>query len=289
MNDQATGLRALMDRRQKTPDITTAQHVTQTIAITSGKGGVGKSNIALNLAIALANQNASVCVLDANLGLGNIDLLCGLSAYWNLSHVVTGARSLSEIVLEGPSNIHVVPGASGLKDLADCPQAARSEILEQMEDLERNHDFLIIDTGSGIHQSVRQFALASDRVMIVTTPEPTAIADAYALIKSLSATSAPQIHVLVNQADTPQQARNILARLQQTSRMFLKTEIIAAGYIPRDESVPAAVLQRKPFVLDSPQSAASKQVQLLATNMKGTADIEEPGGSFFSRVWRRLG
>jgi len=289
MNDQATGLRAMMERRESSPDIVSSQHTTQTIAITSGKGGVGKSNIALNLAIALAKQDASVCVLDANLGLGNIDLLCGLSAYWNLSHVVTGARSLSEILFEGPGNIHVVPGASGLKDLADCPQAARNEIFEQMEDLERNHDFLIIDTGSGIHQSVRQFALASDRILIVTTPEPTAIADAYALIKSLSATNATQIHVLVNQAETPQQARSILARLQQTSRMFLKTEVVAAGYIPRDECVPAAVLQRSPFLLESPQSAASKQIELLAANMKGTADTEEPEASFFSRVWRRLG
>ncbi|MBM83262.1 MAG: hypothetical protein CMJ78_22095 [Planctomycetaceae bacterium] len=321
MNDQATALRSMMERRRTDDATKEPTHCvpTRTIAVTSGKGGVGKTNIALNLAIALAQQGASVCILDANLGLGNVDLLCGLSAYWNLSHVVTGARSLSEILLDGPGNIHVVPGASGLNDLADCPEAARHEILEQMEDLERNHDFLIIDTGSGIHESVRQFALAADTIMIVTTPEPTSIADAYALIKSVSAADPPQLHVVVNQADSQSHARSILTRLQQTSRMFLKTDVIAEGFIPRDDNVPAAVLNRIPFVLNSPQTAASKQIHrlahaqrvyserffgdsaplsgerdqdkqpLLAQSMKGTAGTMERKASFFCRVWQRLG
>src|SRR5262245_24032075 len=159
MYDQARILRGLMERHCET---STAAGVAsspgaRTVAVTSGKGGVGKSNIALNLAIALRQAGRSVCILDANLGLGSIDLLCGLNGYWNLSHVLSGARTIAEITLEGPAGIHLIPGASGLVDLADAPPAAQREILTQLEEVERSHDDMIVDTGSGIHRLVRGF------------------------------------------------------------------------------------------------------------------------------------
>src|SRR5262245_25715890 len=131
MSDQAQVLRGLMEQREETPWRESASHKTssaQTISITSGKGGVGKSNIALNLGIVLAQTGHSVCLLDANLGLGNIDLLCGLNGYWNLSHVMTGARTLEEIALEGPHGLKVIPGASGLSETADCSPSAQQDI-----------------------------------------------------------------------------------------------------------------------------------------------------------------
>jgi flagellar biosynthesis protein FlhG len=193
------------------------------------QGGVGR-NIALNLAIALARQQASVGILDANLGLGNIDLLCGLNGYWNLSHVVTGARCLNEIVLTGPEGIHVVPGASGLADVADCPDSAQQEIFIQLEDFEQSHDFVIIDTGPGIHRSVREFVTSAALVLIVTTPEPTALADAYATVKALSTTDdGPRIELLVNQAASAAQADAVIQRLQQTARLFLNSNVGSAG------------------------------------------------------------
>jgi len=169
MSDQAFALRRLIQQQQSDAPVAKPFSQARTIAVTSGKGGVGKSNIALNLAIAMAGNDTSVCLLDANLGLGNIDLLCGLNGYWNLLHVVTGARTLADIVLDGPAGIHVVPGASGLIDAVDVSASAQREILDQLEELERTHDYLLIDTGTGIHQSVRRFLNAADVVLVVTT------------------------------------------------------------------------------------------------------------------------
>jgi flagellar biosynthesis protein FlhG len=290
MADQANALRDLMERRMATPiEIQTPTAVrARTITITSGKGGVGKSNIALNLSIALAQRNASVCLLDANLGLGNIDLLCGLNGYWNLSHVVTGARRLDDIVLRGPGGVSVIPGASGLLEMADCPPPVQREILLQMEELERTHDFLIVDTGTGIHRSVRQFVHAADAVLLVTTPEPTSIADTYATIKALRAAAAPEFEILVNQAVSIGQARDIFARLQKTSRLFLHADVAFAGCVPRDECVIDAVLRRTPFLIGAPHAPASRAIQHLAHQIKNGAEAGIGPDTFFSRLWQRF-
>ena len=286
--DQAKMLRGLMDKRPAIASADSAQKADRacTIALTSGKGGVGKSNIALNLAISLSQRGSSVCLLDANLGLGNIDLLCGLSSYWNLSHVVTGARTLRDVILEGPGEIHVVPGASGLVDVADCRPDAQQAILRQMEELERSHDFLIIDSSTGIHRTVRQFARAADIVLVLTTPEPTSIADAYATVKALCVEDGPLLQILVNHCDSDRQGRKIIARLQQTSRLFLHREVASGGCIPRDQVVANAVSRRLPFLIDAPHSAASKAVEQLAHRMESLAGGTSTRSTFFSRIWR---
>lgn len=290
MSDQATILRGLMERRQaRTQPISPPSHVAraQTIAVTSGKGGVGKSNIALNLAIALARLDASVCLLDANMGLGNIDLLCGLNGYWNLSHVISGARTLSEIVLDGPAGVHVIPGASGLADMADCPASVQQDLLRQLEELEQAHDCLVIDTGTGIHRLVRQFVSAADIVLVVTTPEPTSIADAYATIKALSAKEPPRIEALVNRAESASQGRAVMERLQQTTRLFLHAELGAAGCVPDDPHVSIAVRQRQPFQVEAPDCPAAKALEQLARRFRGAA-VPAERGPFFPRFWQRL-
>lgn len=290
MTDQATALRGLMQSRlgvaERPPDQLPA--TARTIAITSGKGGVGKSNIALNLAIALAQQDAAVCLIDANLGLGNIDLLCGLNGYWNLSHVVTGARQLSDVVLNGPGGVDVIPGASGLAEVADCPEAARNDILSQLQELEASHDFLIIDTGTGIHRPVRQFVTASDHVLIITTPEPTAIADAYATVKALSSADVPRLDAIVNRAASAEQAREISGRLRQTARMFLKTDVNPAGFIPDDAAVGESVARRSPFLVEAPNCPASKHIVRLATQLRRLSDAKSDQTGFFAKLWRRL-
>jgi len=286
MYDQAQILRGLMERRTETATAEPAADVrrARTIAITSGKGGVGKSNVALNLAISLQKMGHRVCLLDANLGLGNIDLLCGLNGYWNLSHVVSGARTVPEIVLEGPCGIHVVPGASGLLDSAECSVQAQRDILSQLEGLERDHDFLLIDTGTGIHRTVRQFVAAAESVIIVTTPEPTAIADAYATLKALTGGSnLLQPFILVNQSDTPEQAREIIARVQQTARTFLHLTVTSAGHIPRDPAVPAAVARRKPFLIDNVRSPAGLAIEQLARRVVNMSQSQPDQRSFFSQ------
>jgi flagellar biosynthesis protein FlhG len=286
MYDQAQILRGLMERRTETAvaEPAPASRRARTIAITSGKGGVGKSNVALNLAIALQKMGHSVCLLDANLGLGNIDLLCGLNGYWNLSHVVSGARKVPEIVLEGPCGIHVVPGASGLLDSADCSQQAQREILSQLEELEHHHEFLLIDTGTGIHRTVRQFVSAAESVIIVTTPEPTAIADAYATLKALTGGSnLLQPFILVNQSDSPEQAREIIARVQQTARTFLHLTVTSAGHIPRDPAVPAAVAHRKPLLVENNRTPAGLAIEQLARRVLNMSQSQPEHCSFFSQ------
>jgi flagellar biosynthesis protein FlhG len=290
VRDQARGLRALIERREAVSSVSdaTPRRTSRTIAVTSGKGGVGKSHLALNLAVGLAQEGASVCLLDGNLGLGSIDLLCGLNGYWNLSHVITGARTLQDVLLEGPAGVQVIPGASGITDVADCPLSARQDILRQLEELEETYDYLVIDTGSGIHRLVRQFSTTADLTLIVTTPEPTAMADAYATVKSLSATLGPELQVIVNQADTPEQGRAIIERLQQTSRLFLHIDLGAAGCVPRDAGVPQAVLNRTPFLLAAPHSPAARAVRQLAQRIHTGHFRPLPRETFFSRLWQRI-
>ena len=291
MNDQAQILRGMMERRTETVgDGAELPRRPRTIAVTSGKGGVGKSNIALNLAIALQNMGRQTCLLDANLGLGNIDLLCGLNGYWNLSHVVSGARRVSEIALEGPSGIRVIPGASGLFDSADCSPAAQREILAQLEEFEQHCEYLVIDTGTGIHRSVRQFASAAEMVLIVTTPEPTAIADAYATLKAFASGSEMwQPHILVNQADSPEQAREIIARIQQTAQTFLHLTVASAGSIPRDSALPAAVVRRRPLLAESTRTPAGLALEQLARRVVHATVSHVEKGSFFQQCAQKLG
>ena len=289
MSDQANRLRGLMENRflqqtvaeKKKSSIPEPFTHSRTIAVTSGKGGVGKSNLALNLAIGLSRMDLRVCLVDANLGLGNVDLLCGLNGYWNLSHVISGARSLTEIMLPGPEGVNVVCGASGLIDVADCPASARDDIFRQLSELEEAHDYLVIDTGTGIHQLVRQFVTSADLALIVTTPEPTAIADAYATVKALSSSKSVDLNIVVNRAESARQAQAIIERIQQTSQLFLKTDVISAGYIPDDFHVVGAVANRRPFLIDSPDCSASRALMRLARSLKHRADHRPKRGPFF--------
>ena len=292
MHDQAQVLRGLMEHREdpSRPEPLAGWRSAQTIAITSGKGGVGKSNIALNLGIALARAGHSVCLLDANLGLGNLDLLCGLNGYWNLSHVISGARTLSEVLLRGPAGLGVIPGASGLGELADCSPLAQQELRGQLAELEQAYEYLVIDTGTGIHRAVRHFVALSDLGLVVTTPEPTAIADAYATIKALSAQpDGPALEVLVNRADSAEQARDIIARLQRTTRLFLHGEVGSAGFVPNDECVMQAVVRRTPFLVASPRQPASLAIEQLARRVVNILHKQPAPDAFFTRLWPRLG
>jgi flagellar biosynthesis protein FlhG len=287
MYDQARTLRGLMERRSDPParEAVPRPATARAIAVTSGKGGVGKSNIALNLAIALGQSERSVCLLDANPGLGNIDLLCGLNGYWNMSHVVSGARSIADITLEGPCGIHVVPGACGLFEATHGSLVAQRKIFGQLDELERGHEFLILDAGTGFHHDVRQFVAAADRALVVTTPEPTAIADAYATLKvHSSGHGAAPPSILVNQADSPEQARDIIARVQQTARTFLHTMVDSAGFIPRDSSVAESVALRTPFLLRAPRSPAARALQQLAEFVANHPLPETPSEPYFTRL-----
>lgn len=284
--DQARVLRELIGRQVSSVALSPPAATCHAVVLTGGKGGVGKSVLALNLAFALAQNDQRVALVDGNSGLGNLDLLCGLNGYWNLAHVVNGARRLPDVMLTGPANIHLLTGASGLTELAACPPSVTQSLIRQLSEFEADHDFLVVDTGSGVHPLVRQFAAAASSVFIVTTSESTAIADAYSTIKALHQPGGPELGVAINHCPRDQ-AEMFLERIELTARTFVQASIGLGVSIPSDSIVPESVRRRMPFMQLAPSSAASRAVrgwaEALLRRRGSTADR-----GFFARLWAAL-
>jgi flagellar biosynthesis protein FlhG len=272
--DQATHLRSLVQERRRA----------SVIAVTSGKGGVGKSNIAVNLAIKFSAAGKEVVLLDADLGLANADVLCNIDLPHNLSHVIARKKELREVIVKTPGGFGLIGGASGLARMADLSDSDRQRLINALAELESRADVLIIDTGAGISPNVLAFTRAADHVLVVTTPEPTAITDAYAVIKVLSRDGAERrISLLVNQVTSAGEGRVVHDRIAKVARQFLSVTVFDAGYVLRDEQVPLAVRRRQPFVLGSPRCPASTCISQLAIRLEqGVAGAAS--GGFFNRM-----
>jgi flagellar biosynthesis protein FlhG len=257
----------------------------RTIAITSGKGGVGKSNVALNLAILLAAAGNRVALVDADLGMANLDVLLDLTVRGNLSHVIHGRKSIEEIILDLPNGVQLVPGASGLARVAEMGDLQRSRLEREMLKLEDDNDIILIDTGAGLNNHVVKFASAADNVMVVTTPEPTAMTDAYALTKVLHHSGYEgHLSMLVNMASGRHEARTTHQRIAGVARQFLNTTIYDAGYILEDARLRDAVRRREPVVLAYPRCPASKSLAALATKLCSGGALVSRKEGFFRRV-----
>ena len=256
------------------------------IAITSGKGGVGKSNVAVNLAIKLAEAGKDVVLLDADLGLANADVLCNIDLPYNVSHVIARKKELSEVMINAPGGFRLIGGASGLARMADLSERDRQRIVDSLAQIEQESDVLIIDTGAGISPNVLAFTRAADHVLVVTTPEPTAITDAYAVIKVISRDGGDRrISLLVNFARSAAEATVVHERIAKVARQFLGVTVYDGGYVLNDEMVSAAVRKRVPFVLSSPRCAASACIAQLAVRLQtGVAAAQATG--FFNRMGR---
>src|SRR5437588_11081407 len=247
LQDQATQLRSMM-RQQSRASV---------IAVTSGKGGVGKSNLSVNLAIKFASAGKRVVLLDADLGLANADVLCNIDLPANLSHVIARKKDLSEVLVKAPGGFSLIGGASGLARMADLTDADRQRLVSALAELELQADVILIDTGAGISPNVLSFTRAADHVLVVTTPEPTAITDAYAVVKVISRDGAVhRVSLLVNQVRAPAEARIVYDRIAKVARQFLNISVFDAGYIPADDNVAMAVRRRGPFSTAFPVSAA---------------------------------
>ncbi len=286
--DQAAELRSLISQAKSAWSNSSAQpsgrsrKAARTIAVTSGKGGVGKSVISLNLAIALAGDGHRVCLLDADLGLGNLDLMCGLNGYWNLSHVLNNSRSLREIMLNGPAGISILPGASGLVDLADSPSGDRERLLNELNQLDEEFDFLILDCGSGVHRGTRQFAAGADTVLLVSTLEITSLADTYAALKVYHGSELSDIRLLFNRCDT-REAQQAITNLKKTSRQFLNADVNVLGCVPEDELIRHSIATRRPAMVQDAQANACQAIHhlgrlLAATHQNTLASTVEPIG-----------
>ncbi len=253
---------------QPLPERSGFQTATRVITVTSGKGGVGKTNLTANLAIALARLGKKVMILDADLGLANIDILLNIRPAWNISHLLNGSKTLEEIVVEGPEGIRIVPASSGVSDLANLGPAERSRLIEAFGRYPHPVDLLLIDTSAGISDNVIHFVLAADETLLVTTPEPTSITDAYALIKVVARRGGQQpMGVVLNRAHNTEEANRLLRRLTLLSRRFLNFELTDFGFLFDDPSVPQSVRHQIPFIIDAPTGPAARGVRDLARRL----------------------
>jgi len=271
VGDQAHPLRRLV-----------ARSPTHVIAVTSGKGGVGKTQVAVNLSIALAARGHRVALFDMDLGLANADIVLGVEASSTWSDVLSGRRSLEEVLVQAPGQVAFVPGGTGLTRLANLSEFERHRLMAAMEQLERGFDVMVLDCGAGISRNVVGIAATADLILVVSTPEPTAVTDAYAMIKALTqeGTGRPglpfgvSIGILVNQAESRREGIDTFERLAKVAAKFLHLPVTDYGYILRDDHVPSAVRQQCPVILRYPRCSAS--TCLMASAARLSPELGQP-------------
>lgn len=293
MADQAQKLRELIEQRETRRAAVLALDPKvsrpRTLAVTSGKGGVGKTNLVVNLAIAMARRGKKVLIVDADLSLANIDVLLGLQPQYNLSHVLWGQKRLGEVVVEGPHGVRVIPASSGVQEMAMLTEYQLAGLVEQFSELDPTLDLILIDTAAGLSDSVLSFVLSADEVLLVTTPEPTAYVDAYQMLKTLHfAKPEKKVHLVVNMAITEKEGRTTAEFLRKMATQFLRHDLNLLGCIVKDPDVPTAIRVQKAFLEESPHCPAAGGIQGLATRLLNLEkDPEEVAGGMGS-FWRRF-
>lgn len=257
-----------------------SQNTVKVVAVTAGKGGVGKSNISVNLAVSLADKGFKVLLLDADLGLANIDIMLGLQSKYNLSHVMQGLCSLSDIILEGPSGIKVVPASSGTEYMTQLSTNELAGIINAFNGLSDELDYMIIDTAAGISDTVLSFARSSQELVVVVCDEPTSLTDSYALIKVMSKRYHWQrFHIAANMVRKTQDGRDIFNKLLRVSGQFLDVRLEYLGAIPFDEKVHQAVKKQQAVCTLYPKAAASKVIQQMSQKMQDWSFTENATGN----------
>lgn len=270
--DQAETLREMARSAVKNQSLDT-QHTGMTsdsrgirvIAVTSGKGGVGKSNVVSNLAIALSAQGKKVLILDADLGLGNLDVLLGLSPPHNMNDVLNGEKNLAEIIVDGPAGIKIIPAGSGVQEFTSLGQHEKLKLLDELDMLEEQFDIMIVDTEAGISENVTYFSVAAQEIIVVVTPEPTSITDVYALIKLLATRySEHHFKVLVNMAKDSEDALEVFRKLANVAGRYLDISLDYLGCVIKDDKVVEAVKRQKAVSELFPESEAANCFATLA-------------------------
>lgn len=259
-------------------------------AITSGKGGVGKSTLSLNLGIALAAEGKRVLLIDADLGLANIDILLGISPQHNLQDLLRGRASAFDVIVEGPEGLSILPAASGLGESEAWQDDDGLRLSEELGRLERAFDLILIDTGAGISSKVTDFVLSSDRTFVVATPEPTSIADAYAMVKVVT-NERPDLPVglIVNRAKSPREAHELHAKFEEIAQKFLGLSVERVGHVAEDIEVEQATRTQHPVIIGSPQSEAARSIRKLGAELASQLDrMDRSQPGLFTRLTSRL-
>jgi len=255
------------------------------LAVTGGKGGVGKSNIAANLALCWAAVGKSVVLFDADMSLGNLDVILNIQSKYNIAHVVRGRKRLEEIIQEGPAGVEVICAASGLEELANLSEFHRQRLVRELSNLQQRSDVIVIDTAAGISKSVVGFCLAADDVLVVTTPEATSMTDAYAMIKVLARHNCSgRISLVVNMAESVSAGRKIYRQIAAVAARFLDVQVYEAGVLLRDERLSTAVRMRKPVVLAYPRAPITASLAALAARLLDNGANSSAREGFFRKV-----
>ncbi len=245
----------------------------KTFAVTSGKGGVGKTNFAANLGIALTQQNRRTIVFDADLGLANLDIILGIKPEFTLQHVLAGQHRVADVLCQGPGGIQIVAGGSAIASLMRVGPKRMEVFFTQVAELRFVTDILLFDTGAGIDSKVMGFVKAADEVILITTPDPASVTDAYATIKTIFKNrDDARINVVANQVSDGAQARTVYDMLARVAQEFLGKPLIYCGFVRMDAAVRDAVRARKPFLLADPNSPASEDIRMLAARFGASAE-----------------
>jgi len=291
MADQAQKLRKIMKNnsgnKKNNKTGVSQENCAEVITVTSGKGGVGKSNVAVNLAIALSRRGKNVAIVDMDLGLANVNVITGVQPANNLLHVFEKEKQIEEIIEPGPGGINILAGASGEEKLANLSPVQCRRFLQKLGKLDRLVDILIVDTAAGLSENVLQFVCAADRTLLVSTPEPTAITDAYAVIKSvINRKSSKNINLIINRARSIMEAKKVGDKMKRISSDFLNFSLQILGFMVEDECVSRAVRSREPFYLAYPDARATGCIDHMSKRLLGDYELQRPGGiqGFFNHI-----
>ena len=257
---------------------------TRFIAVTSGKGGVGKTNIVANLSVSLSELGKKVVVLDADFGLANLDVLLGLTPRYHLGHVLYGDKELGEIIVQGPEGIQIIPASSGLQQMSELTMLQRNRLVDGLRRLDMDIDYFIIDTAAGVSRNVVHFLISASEVFVVSAPEPTAIVDAYAIIKIILAEDSEKpIRVIVNSVKGAEDAHEVFCQINSVVKRFLNREVDYLGYVERDSHVNRAVKSQMLVALRFPNAPSSRCFRDLARNI-----VRGENRAFDGLVWEKL-
>ncbi|AUS96345.1 ATP-binding protein [Clostridium thermosuccinogenes] len=297
MMDQAEKLRKIIEglRIKRTENQVEKRVIPQkkkarVITVTSGKGGVGKTNISINLSISLGRLGYKVLIIDADFGLANIDVLFGVIPKYSLADVIRGEKNIYEVLSDGPEGIKFISGGSGVEELAKLDKEQLDNFIENVSLLDEEFDIILIDTGAGLSDSVMKFVMAADEVLLVVTPEPTSVTDAYALIKMISRRDSSKIiKLIINRAENLEEANQIIDKITMVTSKFLAMKLFSLGYVLQDEAVSKAVKQQQPLVMAYPRSHAARLIMEMSSRLAGVdqeAAVKNVSGmrSFVSKL-----
>ena len=276
MADQAQRMREIFQKGQVFKD-SHKGGLSRTFVVASGKGGVGKTNIVVNLALILGQLGQKITILDTDFGMANVDILFDLNSRFTLIDVIQGRKDFDDVILKGPGNVRVIPGGSGLSQIVDLDRQQRERLISRFSLLEEKGGLMLIDCPAGLSHDVLSFIAAADELILVTTPEPTAITDVYSIIKIVDNYKLhSRVNLIVNMMNSARDGQNVFKRIKRVCESFLEIEVVFLGGIEYDQSVQRAVLSSFPYVLQFPHSRAAHCTRDIARRI--LFGVEKPEG-----------